>query len=270
MRRAGLWSVVFALLVLYTAPWALAEEEGGSSGYLVVHYDHVEPSKVTEYEANGKRWVEAFTEKEMSAEWNWWAYSRPDFTYAYVFSVPDYAYFDGQEERDRLMAEILGEEKMGELMAGAGAVRSHYNEILQPVKELSYQGTAAPSKVTFLRAGTHHVKPAMTKQFKELVQRVVAAFEKEEAPLGFNGYEVKFGRGSYTFVTLAEDAVQFYSQPGTGAVLAAAEGKEAAQEIYQEWRDCLESYEISDWQYREDLSYRPGDVAGEAAAEDGD
>jgi hypothetical protein len=261
----SLVAVALLLVVGSTVPTAVAGEEEKSPVYLVVHYDEVEPSMSDEYEANGKAWVEAFTEKEMGEEWTWWAYSRPGFTYAYVFTMPDYAYLDAQPEREKMMAEALGEEKMKELMGDMGAIRSHHSEILKASPELSYHPEESiVEQGNFVQVDVHNVKPAMNEQFKDAVKRAVAAFEKAGAKLGFDAYEIEFGQGSYSFVTFAESAAQFYSQPNAGAILAEAEGPEFAEKLFAEWRDCIDGFETSDWRYRPDMSYVPGMTSAEA------
>jgi hypothetical protein len=261
----SLVALAVLLIVGSAIPTLLAGEEAEAPAYLVVHYDQVEPSMSDEYEANGKAWVEAFTEKEMGEEWKWWAYSRPGFTYAYVFTMPNYAYMDAQPEREKMMVEALGEEKMKELMGGMGAIRSHYNEILKASPELSYEPQESIAKdPSFVQVGVHHVKPAMNEQFKGLVKQVVAAFEKAGAKLGFDAYEVAFGQGSYAFVTFADSAAQLYSQPDTRAILAEAEGPEFSKKIFDEWRDCIDDYGNVDWHYRPEMSYLPGMASAEA------
>lgn len=254
-------ATAIAVLLLAGATVLSAEEGGGEEapGLFIVHYDHVEPSMAMEYEANGKEWVAAFAEKGMGADWTWWAYSRPGFVYAYVFAAPNYAYLDGQPERQKMMAETLGEEKMKELMEGAGYIRSHYSEILKAAPELSYRPKESMTdQPGFARVGVHHVKPGMGDRFKELVKRVVTDFGKAEAALGFDGYEVQFGEGSFVFVTLAKDASQFYAQPESSEILAKAEGEEAAAEMFQEWRECITDFAATNWTFRPELSYTPG------------
>ena len=89
-------------------------------------------------------------------------------------------------------------------------------------------------------------KPSLTFNkytVRNFIFKVIAAFEKAEAPLGFNAYKVEFGEGSYVLVSVADSPAQLYSQPGTPAVLIEALGPEAAQALFQEWRDCVTSYE---------------------------
>lgn len=252
----------FGLFVLLAGALALPQGVAADShegpAYFVVHYDQVDPAKTAAHEANSKKWVEAFKAGDFGPEWTWYAYSNSNFGYGYVFPFPNYAYLDGAEAREKSMAAALGEEKMAELMKVGEYIDSHYSEMLKAVPELSYQ--PADSIVTqagFARVGVHSVKPGMTERFKEMAKRVVADFAKAGAKLGFNAYSVEFGEGSYAFVTFADSAAQFYSQPGTGEILAKAESPEAAQEIYQEWRDCITAYDTQDWAVRADLSYVP-------------
>lgn len=251
---------------------AAAEQHEAPPGpaYATAHYDSVEPSRVTEHEANARAWVEAFEAANMGPEWSWYTYSRSDFTYVHIFPTPNFAFFDASEARLQKMMEALGEEKFKELMKGAANVRAHHDEVVKHVPELSYMPAEPPGgQHGFAHLGVHTVKPAMAEQFREAVKKLVAAYRKVGVPHGFDAYEVQFGTGSYHFVTLAKDAAEFYGRPGAGQVLAQAESSEYAQQLYQEWRDCISAYETSDWTYRPDLSFLPA-PPGPAEPEDGD
>jgi hypothetical protein len=164
------------------------------------------------------------------------------------------------------VAEKIGEEKLGELLEGIKYLRSHRSEILRVEPEMSYAPKDPAAKdPTFSVVGTHHVKPAMDEKFRELVKKVVAAFEKVEAPLGFDAYKVEFGQGSYMFVSSADSAGQLYSDPGTGAYLAEAYGPETAQAMFKEWASCITAYDTMNWNSRKELSFDPT-----ATAADGD
>jgi hypothetical protein len=99
----------------------------------------------------------------------------------------------------------------------------------------------------------------MTEQFETLVKEVVAAFKKAESPVGFTGYQTQFGTGSYVFTTMADNAEQLNSFPGTGEVLAKAVGQEKADEMFQEWRNCITDYETEEFEIRGDLSFVPSE-----------
>lgn len=109
----------------------------------------------------------------------------------------------------------------------------------------------------FIRVGVHHVKPAMTDRFKEMMGEAVAALAKAESPIGFDTFEVQFGEGSFVVVAGAESAAAFYSAPSTGELLNKALGTEGTATMVQEWRDCITKYETGDYTTRPDLSYVP-------------
>lgn len=252
-----------AVLLLAAPPAVQAGEEEGSvhAKYLMVHVDVVEPSMQAEFEKINKKWVEAFTAAEMGPEWTWYG-SNSDFTYVWVSPLEDYAFLDGQDDRNTAMAAALGEEKMAELMKGAKAIKSHHNEIAKFMPELTYE-PAAPASETpgIYRLTSHMVKPAMTEQFETLVKEVVAAFKKVDSPVGFTGYQTQFGTGSYVFTTMADDAQQLSGFPGTGEVLAKALGEERAGEMYQEWRNCITDVETEEFEIRRELSFAPMETA---------
>lgn len=250
-----------ALLLLAAPPAVLAgeEEESVHAKYLMVHVDEVEPSMQQEYEKVNEKWVEAFKGAEMGPEWTWYG-SNSGFTYVWVSPMKDYAFLDGEEARFEAVAAVLGEEKMAELMEGSEAIKSHHSEIAKYMPELTYE-PAEPASTTpgIYRLASHSVKPAMTEQFETLVKEVVAAFKKAESPVGFTGYQTQFGTGSYVFTTMADNAEQLNSFPGTGEVLAKAVGQEKADEMFQEWRNCITDYETEEFEIRGDLSFVPSE-----------
>jgi hypothetical protein len=248
---------------------AAADEHEAPPTYLTVHYDRIDPAKVADFEANGRMWVETFKELGMGAEYGWTGYSGPNFTYAWVSSMPNFAYLDDSPARMKAVSEAVGEEKMAELIAQPGLL-SHHTEVLKEEPTLSYfpEGFSLPTSGVG-HVGVHHVRPGMEEAFTELVGKVVAAYKQVESPMGFAGHRVAFGEGSFLFVSFAESLGAFYSGPNTGAVLAEAYGPEVAQEIFAKWGECISGYETSDWQLRGDLSYVPG-AGGSEEGEDGD
>jgi len=259
------WILLLAIASLLVAapPAAQAEEEEGSSHskYMLVHVDEIEPSMQTEYEKNNKKWVEAFTGAELGGEFSWYS-SNSGFTYVWVSPIKDYAFLDGEEARFEAVAATLGEEKMAELMEGSKAIKSHHSEIAKYMPELTYEpANPASTMPGVYRLTSHAVKPAMTEQFETLVKEVVAAFKKAESPVGFTGYQTQFGTGSYVFTTMADDAQQLSGFPGTGEVLVKALGEEKADEMFQEWRNCITDVESEEFEIRRDLSFVPVEEA---------
>lgn len=263
MSRRGIAAAMVAGVCLAVGGAVFADHHEGAAPqqpkYLIVHYDQVKPASVIEFESYGQKWVSAFTEKKMDASWAWLAYSNPSFGYAWVSPVPDYAFLDTGPEREMKMAEAMGEETMKELMGFMEHVDSHHTEILKIMPEFTYQ----PEKViadnpTFAMVGTHTVKAGMEGKYEALVKKIIEAMKKAEAPLGFNGYKVEFGQGTYIFVTAANDAPQFFSQPQGMELLTKALGAEGAQAILTEWLGMLSAYDMKMWTFRPDMSYQPG------------
>ena len=249
-------AALLAALVLTVGPVLADHHEGGAPPYMLVQTFHVDPLKMDEFEKGAQAWVEAFQEKEMGPEWTWYASTGQNFTYTYVSPIPNYAYLDTMEARQAEMAEALGPEKLGELMRVVGAATSVSTELVKAMPKMSYH-PAEEVPGQFLRVGVHTVRPAMAQRFEQMAEKVAAAFAKAEAPLGFSGYQVAFGEGSYVFTTMAPDAATFYATPGTGQILAQALGEEGARELLAEWRECVTDYQTHDYQMRMDLSYVP-------------
>ncbi|TNF81165.1 MAG: hypothetical protein EP299_02165 [Acidobacteria bacterium] len=258
MRNLRWISLLAVAILLFAAPpvaRAADEEASPHPKYMVIHVDEVEPSMQSDYEKVNLKWVETFKEKRMGPEWNWWA-SNSLFTYVWASPMEEYSFLDGQDARYEKMAEVLGEEKMSELMAGGKAIKSHYTEILKYMPELTYKPAEPASKSPAVyRVTSHMVKPAMTEQFESLVKEVVAAFAKAGAQVNFTGYQTQYGTGSYYFTTMADSEEQLQGFPTTSEILAQAVGEERTAQILEEWRNCIDDYDTEDYQIRPDLTF---------------
>ena len=236
------------------------------SPYLTVHYDEIRPEQSNAYEANGKAWVDAFEAAGIGPEYGWDGYNA-DFTYAWVSDMPNWAYLDTAEARQKSVVDTLGEEKFAALMEGANsAVARHHTEVLKFEPEMSYMPEGFnPMGMGAINVGTQYVKPARSAAFQAMVKEVVAAMKKVEAPIHFLTYSVAFGEGSYAFVSWGEDRAALHAGPQMGALLAQALGPEEAQAMFQNWTETIDKVVDKDWRVRPDLTYRPGRGMEEAA-----
>ena len=258
-QKISLWLTTLALAALLALPTvAVADShEEDHPKYLMVHTDQVEPSRIPDYEAGMKKWVAAFQEASMGPEWTWYT-SSSGLDYTWVTPLPNMAALDNQEAREKEMTEAIGEEKMAELMKSIDTVRSHHSQLAKMRPDLSYQPEGAEEAMPgFMTVGIYTIKPAMTKQFEDLVQRVAAARAKTEQPLAVEGYEMAFGEGSYVFVTMAKDAGTLYGAPQISAMLAEAYGPEETQKMYGEYLDCVVEEKHHNAMLRPDLSFVP-------------
>lgn len=242
-----------AALVL-PAAGALAQVE--PAPYVIIHYDRVDPAQMQAWEKNAKDWAVAFGEAELGAEWAWRAYSS-GFEYAWVGDMPDFAYLDGQEARNKQLAEALGGEKLAQLEAeGAPAVREHYNEIWKYEPEMSYQPEGfSPEGMKAINVVTVSVKAAMGKEYRELVKEAIAALETIEAPVNWFAYSTPFGAGSFTYVIWGESRADLHSGPQMGALMTQALGEEKANEMFGRYFTTVAHEEERDWMVRADLAY---------------
>ncbi len=249
-------TAALAGLAALLAPALTAQME--IAPYITVHYDVVHPEHSAAYEANGKSWVETFKEAGIDGEYGWDGYNA-DFTYAWVSDMPNWAYMDGNEARQEAIVEAIGEEEFGALMAGANeAVASHYTEVWKYEPEHSYFAEDFnPAGMAAVNVGVQHVKPGMDEEFRAVLNEVVAALKKVDAPIHFLSYQVAFGEGSYGFVSWGENRSALHSGPQIGALLGEALGAEGAQALFERWVGCITSVSDKDWRVRSDLSYRP-------------
>jgi hypothetical protein len=256
----SVFTVAIAALFLVSAPAVVLAEhhEEAPPRYTMIHYDDVDPANAPAYEENAKAWVAAFKEAELGEEWAWWTYSGPNFTYAFLTDVPNYASLDNADERWGAVVEAVGKEKLDELSADGGGASAHRHELTKKLPEYDYTPEGGVGEVGFVHVSTHSVKPGMGDQFKELLAKVTEARKKVGGPMAVRANHIEFGHGSYQFATLAKDAATYYSERGTGKVLTEAYGADEAKAMFDQWRECVTDYETSDWYFEPELSYMPG------------
>jgi hypothetical protein len=236
--------------------------------YILVHQDTIDPAQLQAFEENNKEWVEAFKAAGADAEYSWRAY-QDGFTYAWVSDMPNFAYLDDGEAREKAIDEMLGEGTMEKLMAGnTPPIIEHYTEIWKFEPDLSYWPEGFDvSKMNAINVSTDSIKPGTGADFREMVKEVIAAMKKLEADVNWFAYSVPFGKGSYAFVSWAEDRAALHGGPDMGDLLTEALGSEGAQGMYARWLDAMSATENKDWRARRDLSYVAGDAAEEKADE---
>ena len=108
------FAVAVAVLFLTVVPQVVFADhhEEAAPTYTMIHYEEVGPANAPAYEENSKAWVTAFEDAEMGEEWSWRTYSGPNFNYAFLTEVPNYAYLDGADAREAAMVEAIGQEKL--------------------------------------------------------------------------------------------------------------------------------------------------------------
>ena len=224
--------------------------------YATIHYDRIDPAQTAAFEENSKEWVEAFSSAKAGEDFYWEAYQSGS-TYAWVSDMPNYAYLDQREAREKMLNEKLGEGKLDELEAGgAGAVVEHFTEIWKYQPDMTYLPEGfSPEGLTAVNVTVVDVKASMSKEYREVVKEAIAALKKVEAPINFFGYSTPFGEGSYAFVSWAKDRASLHSGPDVGDLLAEAVGGENSNEMYERYMNCVSNVEERDWRARPDMSY---------------
>ncbi|MCH7664719.1 MAG: hypothetical protein IH936_02150 [Acidobacteria bacterium] len=272
MRRdtSGVFAIALAVLVLAAMPAAVLadDDEKAEPSYTMIHYEDVGPANALTYEENSKAWVAAFKEAEAGAEWGWRMYSGPNFNYAYLTDVPNYASLDSADERWAAVVEVVGKDKIDELSADGGGATGHRHELTKDLPEYDYTPESGVGEVGFVHLATHSVKPGMGEQYKALVAKVTEARNKVGGGLAVRVSKVEFGNGSYQFAVLAKDAASYYSATSVGAILTEAYGPEESQKMFADWRECITDFETSDWRFKPELSYMPGMVDDEEMMDD--
>lgn len=263
-------TIASAVLLVTAVPQVVSAEhhEKATPSYTMIHLDDVGPANAPAYEENTRAWVAAFKEAGLDEEWSFRSYSGPNFTYAFLTDVPNYASLDNADERWMAMAEKIGKDKIDELSANGGGSNAHRHELTKKAPEFDYTPEGGVGEFGFVHLSTHSVKPGMGDQFKKLLAKVTEARTKVGGGLAVRASEIEFGNGSYQFATLAKDAASYYSATSVGKILGEAYGPEEARAMFDQWRECITDYETSDWSFEPELSYMPGMYEDEEMMDD--
>jgi hypothetical protein len=260
--------VTTALLAVFVIGGAVLPAQVEPAPYITVHYDRIDPAMAAEFEANNKDWVDAFKGAKAGQDYYWRGY-QSGFTYAWVSDMPNYGWIDDSDSRDKMLNEKLGEERMNELSAGASdAIVEHHTEIWKYQADMSYipEGLNLQD-MGAINVGIDYIKPGKGEEFRELVKEAVAAMKKIDAPVNFFAYSIPFGKGSYAFVSWAEDRAGLHGGPEFGKLLTEAIGEEKAKEIFKRYHECVADFEERDWRARRDISYVSDEMMEEKKAE---
>ncbi|MBI3950887.1 MAG: hypothetical protein HY314_10595 [Acidobacteria bacterium] len=224
----------------------------------VVHFDQVEPAMAEQYEDAARGFVDAFKQAKLGREWMWYTSVSPEFTYTLVFPLKSFADLGREEEHDKQLEAAIGKAKLDELdKKAAAAIRTHHSVILRDIEEWSYrpEKSALTKPVPgFLHIEMDWVRPSMMEQYKSAIKQFRDALAKVKHPFGFDAHRVLFGEPSYVYVWFADSAEQFYQGNKIDQVMYQAVGKEAADRLYKQWRECLWKYQTADEYTRPDLS----------------
>jgi len=249
---------IVAVAVTFGVLPAVAGAQPAASPYITVHYDTIDPAGLMEFEANNKKWVDVFAEAGVGADQGWRAYMS-GFTYAWVSDVPDFAFLDGRDAREKALEELVGKEKLEALYKGNDAITSHYTEIWKFEPDLSYmpEGFDPASGQQAINVEYHHVRPSNGEDYRAAVKDAIAALGKVKADTNFVGYRVAFGQGSFVYVSFGESRGALHSGPQMGELLTKALGEEGSMELQQRWLDVVSGVDERDWSVRGDLAYVP-------------
>ena len=253
MKKKSLVTLILGVAFLVAA---LLPAQMEPAPYVTIHYDRINPEQMMAWEENGKDWVEAFSAAKAGSD-NYWNGYQSGFTYAWVSEMPNYAYLDDTDAREKMLVEKLGEGKLEELEAGAeGAVVEHHNEIWKYQADLTYAPEGFSNEgMGAVNVTTVTVKPSKGEEYRGLVKEVVAALAKSKAPINFFGYSLPYSKGSYAFVTWAKDRAALHSGPEMRALLTEALGAEKTDQMYADYLKCVADVDERDWRHRPSLSY---------------
>jgi nucleotide-binding universal stress UspA family protein len=209
-RNAARWALLAALLVP-ASTWA--QEEGSERGDLLyMQTIKVMPSDARAYEAVMAKIAGAAELAGLGHKYAW-TMMNTAFTYTMVFPFEDFSYWDDPQQWMRQFQGTEGEEKLQE------AIQEFYrldtrvvaSEVLEHVKEWSYQPEASERTKGFANITEFWLKSGKEQQYGELVKDVVTVLEEIGYPYPITGHRVHFGdSGRTVFVTWYDDRASYY------------------------------------------------------------
>jgi hypothetical protein len=261
-NSAALWALVAVLLVPASAG---AQEEGYERGDLLyVQTIKVMPTDARAYEAVMVKMAEAAELAGLSDEYGW-TFMNTAFTYTMVFPFEDFAHWDDPQQWLRQFQGTEGEAILQDAIQEFHRLdtRVAASEVLEHVKEWSYEPEAAVGTMAFANITEFWLKPGREPQYGELVKDVVAVLEEIDYPYAVTGHRVHFGdSGRTVFVTWYDDRASYYGVNSLDRLLIEKEAMGRWGELLSRLPELVLDVSDRDATIKPRMSYWPGQEGG--------
>lgn len=200
----------------------------------LVHIDHVDPGKVTQFENARRELLAAYADKGIREGTTTVIETqddegRPEFLSVRPFGR--YADIDKLNDDAAVRAAQIGKDlERLDAMTHATLVFPHANAIWLPRPDLSYVPAGAPTEgdAAAARITIEGVGPAASDEYEAAVKGVTAALAKEKSPLARVAFTASYGTGEYVTLWLARSAADCAALDAGELAAAIAKEKEKA------------------------------------------
>jgi hypothetical protein len=247
------FGLVFALFAAGTA-----QAQGQPKQFVQVLTVHAKPEGALEYEAFIKKVLAAGEKADQKQRTLTFQVTLGGPGYTYMIAT----YFDKWSETDGLLSvpetliKALGEaEGARALREGRANIESTESAVYRFLPDLSTKPRAYDPPPEYLHMIRTWVKPAMSREWENLIGRYKAAAEQmPESPTAIRRVSVEGPANVYITSSPFTKAAERDAWPSFQDVLKKAYGDEEARSLDQRRRDCTERSEIFVMRFRPELS----------------
>ena len=189
--------------MLLATIFAFAQEKNYQAYW--VHEDRVKPEATDRYEQISKDLVAACKQHAIKDS-QWITVALEDNSYMYLSPIANFADLD--KNSFATLSEKMGSENMGKLFSRYDdCYNKHGDYVVYLLKDMSYM----PGGISQTVEGKNHrimyynyVSPDNDKNFREVMKKIKAAFEKHNSKMHYRVYRSGFGvMGNYYMIAVA-------------------------------------------------------------------
>lgn len=235
---------------------ALAAQAPPAMETWMIHQEMVQPSKVAQYEATTREFVETVkANRDTAPHFVFSTLMSPDFTYTYALQIPNMAGVDTINGEFGALAQKLGP-KWADLSRRNGETLTSVREfVVGVVPSLSYQPATPrlkPGEAKFAHFDFYYVMPGHEDEADKICADFAALYKAKNLPNGYWIMKSVLGSDMPAIIvrTDAKDAADFY---GAQAQDMAAIG-DAGKALFARAFAITRRFETRDAWLRPDLS----------------
>lgn len=211
---------------------AVGQDTPPTDRYWLLHQETVRPPGVASFEAASKDFVATVkANKAAMPHFNFLAFADDSLTYTFAVPIPSFAGVDAVNQDFGALAEALGAEKFGALMARSFAEVERVDELVVVVPAgLSYHPATPrlkPEEIGFYHFDFYAAIPGREWEAEALAKEFAALYKAKNVPDGYTFNKVALGADMpLYFVSVgARDAADYYTAVANAQKLVGAEGQ---------------------------------------------
>jgi hypothetical protein len=164
----------------------------------VIHEEVAKPSALMQYEASGKDFIAALSEKKFtSSTLSFTTFMTPDFHYIYVAPIANFAAYDAMQGEFGRARDTVGASRWDDFMRrGSDAMVSYNESVMLWRPDLSYMPAnprLAQADRRYYRWDFHYLNPGQEKESEAIARDFAALFRQKNMTDSFNIYTAVLG-----------------------------------------------------------------------------